>query len=64
MTGSSFLLSTRPYHPGLSSFSHAHAFEKPNDPVALELMNHAARHVCQELRGDVTLAFGESDEYR
>ncbi|PWN19675.1 Thg1-domain-containing protein [Microstroma glucosiphilum] len=48
---------------GFHGFSQAHEFEKPNDAVALELMNHAARHVCQELRGDVTLAFGESDEY-
>lgn len=45
-------------------FSEAHSFTKPNDADALELMNHAARHVCQELKGEVTLAFGESDEYR
>lgn len=44
-------------------FSEAHRFAKPNDAAALELMNRAALHVCEELRGQVTLAFGESDEY-
>lgn len=45
-------------------FSAAHNFAKPNDAAALELMNCAARQVCSELRGDVVMAFGESDEYR
>lgn len=31
---------------------------------ALELMNEAARHVMREFKGHITLAFGESDEYR
>ncbi|CAO1628507.1 unnamed protein product [Parajaminaea phylloscopi] len=48
---------------GFHKFSEAHTFTKPNDADALELMNHAARHVCQELKGEVTMAFGESDEY-
>ncbi|PWN52064.1 tRNAHis guanylyltransferase [Violaceomyces palustris] len=48
---------------GFHKFSKAHEFIKPNDPDALELMNQAARHVMKELQGDVTMAFGESDEY-
>ena len=31
---------------------------------ALELMNEAARAVMREFKGHLTLAFGESDEYR
>lgn len=45
-------------------FSHQHGFSKPNDANALELMNEAARHVMREFKGHITLAFGESDEYR
>lgn len=48
---------------GFHKFSQAHAFRKPNDPVALELMNRAAQHVMMQLKGQVALAFGESDEY-
>ncbi|SPO40305.1 related to THG1 - protein required for tRNA-His guanylylation at 5` end [Pseudozyma flocculosa] len=48
---------------GFHKFSKAHAFAKPNDPLALELMNEAARHVMAQLKGQVTMAFGESDEY-
>ncbi|PWN30335.1 tRNAHis guanylyltransferase [Jaminaea rosea] len=48
---------------GFHKFSAAHNFAKPNDAAALELMNCAARQVCSELRGDVVMAFGESDEY-
>ena len=48
---------------GFHKFSKAHSFAKPNDAVALELMNEAARHVMQSLKGQVALAFGESDEY-
>ena len=44
-------------------FSETHAFEKPNDAHALELMNHAARHVMDDMRPEISLAFGESDEY-
>lgn len=58
------------YHPSRSSrfltmdrFSDTHAFEKPNDVRALELMDKAATTVMQEYK-DVVLAFGESDEYR
>ena len=45
-------------------FSQLHHFAKPNDAQALELMNEAARRVMQEFKGHITLAFGESDEYR
>jgi tRNA(His) guanylyltransferase len=44
-------------------FSDTHAFEKPNDVRALELMDMAAKTVMTEYK-DVVLAFGESDEYR
>ncbi|WVW80765.1 hypothetical protein I302_102751 [Kwoniella bestiolae CBS 10118] len=47
---------------GFHKFSDTHAFEKPNDKRALDLMDRAARTVMQEYR-DVILAFGESDEY-
>ncbi|KAH6909308.1 Thg1 C terminal domain-containing protein [Coprinopsis sp. MPI-PUGE-AT-0042] len=43
-------------------FSDTHAFEKPNDLRALQLMDHAARDVMEEYP-DIVLAFGESDEY-
>ncbi|KAI0044291.1 tRNAHis guanylyltransferase [Auriscalpium vulgare] len=43
-------------------FSDEHAFAKPNDERALQLMDLAARSVMQEYR-DVVLAFGESDEF-
>lgn len=46
-----------------SRFSEAHGFEKPNDERALKLMDHAACAVMSEYP-DITLAFGESDEYR
>lgn len=48
---------------GFHKFSEAHGFVKPNDGRALELMNHAARHVMNDLRPDIVMAFGESDEY-
>ncbi|TKY90613.1 hypothetical protein EX895_000611 [Sporisorium graminicola] len=48
---------------GFHKFSKAHSFAKPNDPLALELMNQAARYVMASLKGHVALAFGESDEY-
>lgn len=48
---------------GFHKFSAIHHFAKPNDPLALELMNEAARHVMRSLKGDIALAFGESDEY-
>ncbi|KAI0309953.1 tRNAHis guanylyltransferase [Amylostereum chailletii] len=43
-------------------FSDVHGFEKPNDERALKLMDRAARAIMDEYT-DVTLAFGESDEY-
>lgn len=48
---------------GFHKFSALHSFLKPNDPVALELMNESARHVMRSLKGHISLAFGESDEY-
>ncbi|SNX81701.1 related to THG1 - protein required for tRNA-His guanylylation at 5` end [Melanopsichium pennsylvanicum] len=48
---------------GFHTFSKAHNFSKPNDAAALELMNEAARHVMSSLKGQIALAFGESDEY-
>ncbi|ORX40949.1 Thg1 C terminal domain-domain-containing protein [Kockovaella imperatae] len=47
---------------GFHKFSDAHSFEKPNDRRALNLMNHAAGCVMEDLK-DVICAFGESDEY-
>jgi tRNA(His) guanylyltransferase len=46
------------------SFSRAHAFTKPNDVNALNLMNIAAKSVMKELSSDIVLAYGDSDEYR
>lgn len=43
-------------------FSATHEFAKPNDTRALKLMNAAARGVMRDLI-DITMAFGESDEY-
>lgn len=43
-------------------FTAVHKFEKPNDKRALEIMNRSAAAVMEELR-DVTLAYGQSDEY-
>ncbi|KDR78671.1 hypothetical protein GALMADRAFT_244160 [Galerina marginata CBS 339.88] len=43
-------------------FSEQHEFKKPNDGRALELMDHAAKDVMAEYP-DITLAFGESDEF-
>lgn len=47
----------------IDRFSDTHAFEKPNDVRALELMDRSAMTVMQEYK-DVVMAFGESDEYR
>ncbi|XP_025409803.1 probable tRNA(His) guanylyltransferase isoform X2 [Sipha flava] len=43
-------------------FTSSHKFEKPNDKRALELMNRSAVAVMEELQ-DVSLAYGQSDEY-
>lgn len=48
---------------GFHKFSASHSFLKPNDPAALELMNESARYVISSLKGHISLAFGESDEY-
>ncbi|KAA1467148.1 tRNAHis guanylyltransferase [Dentipellis sp. KUC8613] len=42
--------------------SDVHEFVKPNDERALKLMDHAARELMEEYT-DITLAFGESDEF-
>jgi len=47
---------------GFSKFSKKHAFEKPNDKRALDLMNAAATEVLRSIV-DVVLAYGQSDEY-
>lgn len=47
---------------GFSKFSKKHAFEKPNDKRALNLMNAAATEVLRSIV-DVVLAYGQSDEY-
>jgi len=44
-------------------FSDIHAFEKPNDEQALNLMNSCAAAVVEEFK-DVIFAYGVSDEYR
>ena len=44
-------------------FSEDHEFSKPNDVRALQLMDEAARSVMESFT-DITLAFGESDEFR
>ncbi|KAI9220676.1 tRNAHis guanylyltransferase [Blastocladiella britannica] len=47
---------------GFHDFTKAHGFAKPNDAAALQLMNHAATAVMTEF-DDLTLAYGQSDEY-
>lgn len=44
-------------------FSQDHEFAKPNDVRALQLMDEAATSVMDAF-ADITLAFGESDEFR
>ena len=44
-------------------FSEEHAFAKPNDERALQLMDHAAKALMTEFK-DIVLAFGQSDEFR
>ncbi|TPX56348.1 hypothetical protein PhCBS80983_g04578 [Powellomyces hirtus] len=43
-------------------FTATHKFVKPNDERCLHLMSHAAKHVM-ETYPDVTLAYGQSDEF-
>ncbi|XP_053688639.1 probable tRNA(His) guanylyltransferase [Sabethes cyaneus] len=47
---------------GFHKFCEAHKFTKPNDENALNLMNLAAVAVMQEFN-EITLAYGQSDEY-
>lgn len=43
-------------------FSQKHNFQKPNDIRALSLMNRAAVAVMEEFK-DISIAYGQSDEY-
>lgn len=45
-----------------SKFCDTHHFVKPNDMVALELMNRAAITVMEDFK-EIILGFGQSDEY-
>lgn len=47
---------------GFHRFSRLHAFAKPNDDRAINLMNHAARELMRAIP-EVRLAYGVSDEY-
>jgi len=47
----------------LCRFSEDHEFAKPNDVRGLQLMDEAAVSVMETFT-DITLAFGESDEFR
>lgn len=47
----------------LSRFAEVHTFEKPNDVVALNLMNSCAVRVSEEFP-DIVFSYGFSDEYR
>lgn len=46
-----------------ASFSQQHAFDKPNDRRAIDLMNRCAIEVMKDIK-DITMAYGQSDEYR
>eukprot|EP00371_Babesia_bovis_P001778 XP_001610425.1 tRNA-His guanylyltransferase [Babesia bovis T2Bo] len=48
---------------GFTKFSKLHEFRKPNEPLALGVMNAAAAHVMSTF-DDIVLAYGHSDEYR
>ncbi|XP_034252335.1 probable tRNA(His) guanylyltransferase [Thrips palmi] len=45
-----------------TKFCETHSLEKPNDSRALDLMNKCATVVMEEFR-EISLAFGQSDEY-
>lgn len=47
---------------GFHQFTTKHKFNKPNDARALALMNKAACVVMEEFK-DISLAYGQSDEY-
>ncbi|KAI7885080.1 tRNA-histidine guanylyltransferase 1 [Lichtheimia hyalospora FSU 10163] len=47
---------------GFHRFSQQHAFDKPNDRRAIELMNRCAIEVMKDIK-DITMAYGQSDEY-
>ncbi|KAI8900664.1 tRNAHis guanylyltransferase-domain-containing protein [Globomyces pollinis-pini] len=44
------------------SFTKIHSYLKPNDQRGIDLMNHAAKSVMEEFM-DISLAYGQSDEY-
>lgn len=45
------------------NYTSEHNFDKPNDKRALDLMAEAARHVIILFKGDISLAYGHSDEF-
>ncbi|KAI5960761.1 THG1 [Candida pseudojiufengensis] len=47
---------------GFHKFSKFYEFDKPNDEIALEVMNDAA-HKIMEKYSDILMAYGDSDEY-
>ena len=49
--------------PDVPRLSVKYGFHKPNDRLALELMNATASGVMKELP-DINMAYGVSDEYR
>ena len=44
-------------------FADKHDFAKPNDKSALDVMTKAAEDVFEAFKGDVVLAYGQSDEF-
>jgi tRNA(His) guanylyltransferase len=40
-----------------------HSYVRPNDPRGLGIMRRAAQAVMAEFRGDIVVAYGESDEF-
>lgn len=66
--GHSFHRYEQPHHHSRGliarhSFSEEHAFSKPNDKRALQLMDRAAIQLMSEFK-DIVLAYGQSDEFR
>lgn len=47
---------------GFHKFSDIHAFKKPNEKAALDLMNKCATNVMTEFN-EILLSYGQSDEY-
>ena len=45
------------------SFTDKHGYSKPNEKAGLDLMAAAAKTVLQDFKGDIVLAYGQSDEF-